>query len=138
MDDILKLRSTLGTKMIARKWTGRVRLEQLDAYSELLRDGGPRHFATIAGSLGSQLSVRVLGDIAEFTVVSYWEPARAAAALREIAGEDITKVWDLDVDEKFLIDTPTVEHFHVLYADHKGVPQETRDGLHQSPGPNQC
>ena len=118
--EILTLKSKLGTKMIARRWTGRVHAVQLDEYSALLRDGGPKRFATVPGSLGSHMAVRLLGDVAEFTVISYWEPEQAAAALREIAGEDITKVWNLDVDEKFLVDKPTVEHFHVLYSDHNG------------------
>ncbi|MGI9410833.1 MAG: hypothetical protein ACR2OV_12210 [Hyphomicrobiaceae bacterium] len=66
------------------------------------------------------MSERVIGDVAEFTVISYWDPTQAEAALREIAGEGITKVWDLDVDEKFLIDKSTVQHFHVLNWDHDG------------------
>ena len=111
------LNTSTPPKMLARKWTGLVPLHKLDEYSKYLHAGGPQHFSTLEGNLGSQMFVKVIDDTAEFTVISYWEYDNAEITIHTHLGTDTSKAWNLKQDNEFLLEIPAVEHFHVLADD---------------------
>lgn len=105
-------------KMIARIWRGRVRKAQADEYAAYLYRNGLQHMQGIDGNLGTQMLRKSEGDVAEFMVISYWEPGKVQAALKKITGGDTKNSWLLEKDREYLLDVDTsVAHYDVLFDD---------------------
>ncbi len=96
--------------MIARRWRGRVRAADFDAYLAFLEDSG---IAALRGTAGNQGVVvfRHLDEpsaSAEVEVVSYWHDL---ADIRAFAGDDISMARFFPDDDRFLIERElTVRH----------------------------
>jgi heme-degrading monooxygenase HmoA len=96
--------------MIARRWRGRVRAADFDAYLAYLEESG---IAALRGTAGNE-GVTVFRhldeatDSAEFEVVSYW---RELDDIRAFAGDDISVARFFPDDDRYLIDRElTVRH----------------------------
>ena len=88
--------------MIARRWRGRVRAADLDAYLAYLEASGVPALRATPGNQGV-LVFRHLDestDSAGFEVVSLW---RDLADIRAFAGDDITVARFFPDDDRFLI-----------------------------------
>lgn len=103
--------------VIARIWHGRTPASKADEYYRYLNEAGIRKIQGIAGNVGVQVLRRTHGDIAEFTVISYWE---STDAIRNFAGNDIEKTHHLPRDHEYLLELePSVKHYEVALDERK-------------------
>lgn len=99
--------------MIFRKWTGRIRVSDRDAYVAYIEETGGAHYTATTGNRGYQILLRDLGDgTAEISTISWWTDLEAVKAF---AGEDYRRASYYPEDERYLLDRPEfVEHHDVL------------------------
>ena len=91
--------------MIARAWTGRVRIEDLDAYVDYVEATGLAALASARGNVMAHLLVRELGEEAEIVVYSVWE---SMEAVRGFAGERPERAVYYPEDARYLTHAPEV------------------------------
>jgi len=98
---------------IARLWEGSTRAADADSYLEYLRRTG---LADYEGAVGNQgvLALRgIVGDRADFLLVTFWE---SEAAIRRFAGEPIERARFYPEDEAFLVRRgETVRHLELVH-----------------------
>jgi heme-degrading monooxygenase HmoA len=110
--------------MITRTWWGVTRAGDADAYLDYLRRTGLQALRETGGNRGVACLRRIVGEEAEFVVVSLWESREAIAAF---AGEDIEKAVFYPEDEAYLIDRElSCAHWDVVYRN--GAESEARAG----------
>lgn len=103
--------------MIARTWRGATKAEDAEAYLEYLHQTGFAEFRKVPGNRGAMGFRRIVGDRAEFIVLSLWE---SEDAIRQFAGEDIERAVFYPEDDRFLIERENrVSHYEVVFD---GVP----------------
>lgn len=101
--------------MIARIWRGVTRATDAEAYLEYLRETGIKEYRETPGNRGVQVLRSVIGQEAEWVLVSLWD---SYEAIRAFAGEPIDQAVFYPEDERFLIRKDlTVTHFEVLEGD---------------------
>jgi heme-degrading monooxygenase HmoA len=96
--------------MIARRWRGKVRAADFDAYLAYLEDSGIAALRATPGNEGVAVFRHLdeTTDSAEFEVVSYW---RDLDDIRAFAGDDISVARFFPDDDRYLIDRElTVRH----------------------------
>ena len=99
--------------MIARVWTGTVRLADADAYAAYIRETGMAEYAATPGNRGAWMLRRDEGHLTEFITLSLWESEHA---IRAFAGNDITAAVYYPEDERYLVDRgPRVRHYVVAH-----------------------
>ena len=99
--------------MIARTWTGAVRAADADAYVEYLHRTGFPEYAATPGNRGVLGLRRMLGDRAEFLLITLWDSEQA---VRAFAGEDIERAVFYPEDDRFLIERgERVKHYEVVH-----------------------
>jgi heme-degrading monooxygenase HmoA len=99
---------------IARVWHGRTPASKGEEYVEYIKETGVKGLIEIEGNLGVLLFKRINKDIAEFTVISFWE---SKEAIQRFAGEDINKARYYPEDSKYLLEMPPeLEHYDVSVA----------------------
>jgi heme-degrading monooxygenase HmoA len=99
--------------MIARIWRGATRAADADAYVEYLLETGLREYRETPGNAGVLGLRRVVGERAEFLLLTLWE---SEEAIRRFAGEEVELAVFYPEDERFLVDRgDQVEHFEVVY-----------------------
>jgi heme-degrading monooxygenase HmoA len=97
--------------MIARFWSGAVRIDDADAYADYIRETGFSEYGQTPGNRGAWLLRRDDGDRTEFLTLSLWE---SAGAIRAFAGDDIEAAVLYPEDERYLIDGESnVTHYAV-------------------------
>jgi len=97
--------------MIARFWSGAVRIDDADAYADYIRETGFSEYGQTPGNRGAWLLRRDDGDRTEFLTLSLWE---SAGAIRAFAGDDIEAAVLYPEDERYLIDGGAdIRHFEV-------------------------
>jgi heme-degrading monooxygenase HmoA len=97
--------------LIARIWRGVTRAEHVDEYLDYLERTGLGEYRDTPGNVGVTALRRVIGDRAEFVLISYWE---SMDAVRAFAGEDPERAVYYPEDDRYLLEkTPTVDHFEV-------------------------
>jgi heme-degrading monooxygenase HmoA len=97
--------------MIARFWSGAVRIDDADAYADYIRETGFSEYGQTPGNQGAWLLRRDDGDRTEFLTLSLWE---SAGAIRAFAGDDIEAAVLYPEDERYLIDGESkVTHYAV-------------------------
>lgn len=97
--------------MIARIWTGTVRLADADAYAEYIRKTGLAEYVATPGNRGAWMLRRDDGDLTEFITLSFWE---SLDAIRAFAGDDIEAAVYYPEDDRYLVERgPRVRHFVV-------------------------
>jgi heme-degrading monooxygenase HmoA len=101
--------------MIARTWKGVTRAGDAETYLDYLKRTGLRALRETGGNRGVACLRRVVGEEAEFVVVSLWE---SRAAIGAFAGEDIESAVFYLEDEAFLIDRElSCAHWDVVFGD---------------------
>jgi heme-degrading monooxygenase HmoA len=100
--------------VIARIWSGTVRLADADAYAEYIRGTGLAEYAATPGNRGAWMLRRDDGDLTEFVTLSFWE---SEEAIRAFAGDDIGAAVYYPEDDRYLVDRgPRVRHYVVARA----------------------
>jgi heme-degrading monooxygenase HmoA len=98
--------------MIARFWSGAVRIDDADAYADYIRETGFSEYGQTPGNRGAWLLRRDDRDRTEFLTLSLWE---SAAAIRAFAGDDIEAAVLYPEDQRYLIGgESTVTHYQVV------------------------
>jgi heme-degrading monooxygenase HmoA len=96
--------------MIARRWRGRVRAADYDAYLRYVEQTGVAALRATPGNEGVEI-FRHLDDAtgtAEFEVVSYW---RDRDSITAFAGDDISVARFFPDDDRYLVERElTVRH----------------------------
>ena len=99
------------TGRVARTWRGRTRAEDIEAYTAYLEETGVRALRATPGNERVLILRRLIGDEAEFWVISLW---RDMASIGAFAGEDPTRARYFSEDERYLLEmTPDVVHYEV-------------------------
>lgn len=97
--------------MIARIWTGTVRQEDRDAYTEYMRETGVAAYAETSGNRGVWMLRRDVADRTEFVMLTLWD---SVDAVKNFAGEDYETAVFYPEDERFLIERdPLASHYEV-------------------------
>jgi heme-degrading monooxygenase HmoA len=110
--------------MIARIWTGVVRLTDADVYADYIRETGFAEYAHTTGNRGAWLLRRDEGDRTEFIALSLWD---SVDAIRAFAGDDIDAAVLYPDDARYLVDgTSTVAHYEVMQTTESGSPAGSR------------
>jgi heme-degrading monooxygenase HmoA len=110
--------------MILRKWTGRIRTRDREAYVAYVMETGVGDYARTPGNLGYQLLVRDIGeDATEVTTLSWWA---SMDAIRGFAGPQPETARYYPEDDRFLIDRPLHVEHHQVRAEH-GMRAAPRD-----------
>jgi heme-degrading monooxygenase HmoA len=98
--------------MIARTWRGAVRAEDADTYLDILRATGLAAFRATPGNRGFTTLRRIVGDRAEFLLVSFWD---SMDAVRAFAGREPERAVFYPEDEAYLIERDLhVDHYEVV------------------------
>lgn len=98
--------------MLARTWRGATRAEDAEAYVEYLEKTGFSEYRATPGNRGVLGLRRVVGDRAEFLLVTLWD---SEEAIRKFAGEEIERAVFYPEDDRFLVERDEhVEHFEVV------------------------
>jgi heme-degrading monooxygenase HmoA len=100
------LPSNRGTPLVGRIWSGRTRRDVADEYLAYLYEHGVLTIEVKPGNLGVQVFRKFTGDVAEFTVISYWRSYDDMAAMHNGRGGDIRRVAHLDKDPDYLLELP--------------------------------
>ena len=97
--------------MIARIWNGAVPLAKGDLYLDRMRKVALPDYKSISGNRSAYCLHRVEGDVAHFTMLTFWEDLEA---IKRFAGEDYQAAKYYDFDRSFLIELePHVRHYTV-------------------------
>jgi heme-degrading monooxygenase HmoA len=100
------LPSNRGKPLVGRIWSGRTRRDVADEYLAYLYEHGVLTIEVKPGNLGVQVFRKFTGDVAEFTVISYWRSYDDMAAMHNGRGGDIRRVAHLDKDPDYLLELP--------------------------------
>ena len=98
--------------MIARIWQGKVKADDLGAYTHFMRNRAVPDYQQTAGFVKLSFLRRVEADIAYFTLITYWENLEV---IKNFAGEDYEKAKYYPEDENYLLDfEEKVVHYEVF------------------------
>jgi quinol monooxygenase YgiN len=106
-----------GKSIVGRIWFGRTRADRADEYLDYNAREGVASIAAKPGCLGVQQFCRIKGDIAEFTVISYWPSIEAMKAMHKDDGDPM-RVSHLDRDAEFLLELPEYVEVTELFINH--------------------
>jgi heme-degrading monooxygenase HmoA len=104
-----------GRPLIGRIWFGRTRKELADEYLKYNYENGVLEIEKKPGNLGVQLFRKIKGDVAEFTVISYWSSMEAMEAMHDYSG-DVRRVAHLEKDPDYLLELPEFVEVTELHA----------------------
>jgi heme-degrading monooxygenase HmoA len=106
--------------MIARIWAGATRAADADPYLDYLHATGFPEYRATPGNRGVLALRRVVGDHAEFVLVTLWD---SDEAIRRFAGDDIEQAVFYPEDERVLVDRgERVRHYEVVYQAEEVAP----------------
>lgn len=101
--------------MILRKWTGKIRTADREAYTAYIGGTGGTEYTATPGNLGFQMLFRDLGDgTSVVTTLSWW---RSIDDISGFAGNDITLARYYPEDEHYLLERPLHVEHHEIVAD---------------------
>ena len=99
---------------IARVWYGRTPASKAEEYVEYMKKTGVQDLQNTEGNRGVLLLKRLNKDVAEFTIISFWD---SIEAIKRFAGEDINKARYYAEDAEYLLEMPPeLEHYDVSVA----------------------
>ena len=87
----------------ARIWQGQTKVEHSAEYADYLYEFGVLKIERMTANLGVQMFRSVGGEIAEFTVISYWPSLQSISVW---SGDDLTRTRHLERDPEFLLTLP--------------------------------
>ena len=98
--------------MIARTWHGRVAADKADAYHDYLSRTGLTDYQTTPGNRGVLVLRKIDGEVAHFTLTSFWD---SMVAITRFAGEPVEAARYYPEDDEYLLERePHVTHQEVL------------------------
>jgi heme-degrading monooxygenase HmoA len=101
--------------MIVRTWRGATAVADGERYLAYLHETGLREYRAVPGNRGVLALRRVVGDRAEFLLLSFWE---SEAAVRAFAGDTPDRAVFYADDDQYLVDRDLhVDHFDVVFSD---------------------
>ncbi len=106
-------------KIFARIWRGQTKAEHYEEYSGYLYEFGVLKIERMDGNLGVQMLRTLDGDIADFTVISFW-PTRESIAVW--SGDDLTRTRHLERDPEYLLSLPDRVTLVEVYANDWTLP----------------
>ncbi len=99
--------------MIARTWRGATRARDSATYLGYLHRTGFTEYQKTEGNRGVLALRRIVGERAEFLLVSLWD---SVDSIRRFAGDDIEKAVFYPEDERFLVERDEhVSHYEVVF-----------------------
>jgi heme-degrading monooxygenase HmoA len=97
--------------MIARTWRGAVRTADAAAYAAYIDETGMKEYAATPGNQGAYMLTREVGELTEFTTLSFWD---SVDAIRAFAGEDYETAVFYPEDDRYLVERDaTCTHYEV-------------------------
>ncbi|MDQ8757511.1 hypothetical protein RCO27_14870 [Sphingosinicella sp. LHD-64] len=101
--------------MIARRWHGRIRTADAEAYLALMRDVGLADYRSTEGNLSAWCLHRANGPVTDVEMLTLW---RDWEAIERFAGRPIDRAKYYDFDPDYLLELePLVTHFEVIDAE---------------------
>jgi heme-degrading monooxygenase HmoA len=98
--------------MIVRMWHGRVPAAKAAAYREFLRKRAIPDYRSVSGNEAVYILERADGEQTHFITMTFWSDE---AAIRQFAGEELTRAKYYDEDKDFLLEfEPHVVHYEVV------------------------
>src|SRR5262245_833875 len=98
--------------MIARIWTGAVRREDGDAYTDYMRATGIAGYEGTPGNRGAWMLRRDLEERTEFVMFTLWD---SLDAVKAFAGEDYDRAVFYPEDDRYLIERDLrAKHYEVV------------------------
>ena len=98
--------------MIVRMWHGRVPAAKAGAYREFLRERAIPDYRSVSGNDAVYILERADGEQTHFITMTFW---RDEAAIRQFAGDELTRAKYYDEDKDFLLEfEPHVVHYEVV------------------------
>jgi heme-degrading monooxygenase HmoA len=99
-------------QVILRRWWGRIRTPDREAYLDYVLETGAGDYDKTAGNLGYQVLTRDRGDgTTDITTLSWWE---SMEAIRKFAGPEPELARYYGDDDRFLVDRPTHVEHHIV------------------------
>jgi heme-degrading monooxygenase HmoA len=100
--------------MIARIWSGRTPASKAGQYTEYMNQTGVKDLRKTKGNRGVLMFRRAQKDIAEFTIISFWD---SKESIKQFAGDDINKAVYYPEDANYLLEMePELKHYEVPAA----------------------
>ena len=112
-----------GRTLIGRIWRGCTEAERADEYQAYLYPEGVLTLEVKPGCVGVQMFRRIKGEIAEFTVISYWESMDAMQAMHSDGG-NVLRVAHLKRDWEFLLELPEFVELTELHVNDWQMPSK--------------
>lgn len=98
--------------MIVRMWHGRVPTAKAARYRAFLNERAIPDYRSVPGNEAVYILERADGAETHFITMTYW---RNEAAIRQFAGDELTRAKYYDEDKEFLLDfEPHVVHYAVV------------------------
>ncbi|WP_443747184.1 hypothetical protein [Asticcacaulis solisilvae] len=103
---------------ILRRWAGRIRTTDADAYRDYIAGTGGSDYTGTPGNLGYRMLMRALDDgTTEVVTESLWV---SLDAIRAFAGNDISIARYYPEDDRFLLERPEhVAHYRIVDSANK-------------------
>lgn len=102
--------------MIARIWHGRTHAKHYDEYTEFTKKMAIPDYSSIAGNKGMTFLRRLEGDIAHFTLITYWD---SIESIKQFAGEDFERAKYYDEDTRYLLEFEEKVIHHEIFFEEK-------------------
>lgn len=100
--------------MIARIWHGTTRADQYEAYTEFMKARAIPDYKGTEGFVKLSFLRRVAGDIAHYTLITYWENLEV---IKNFAGADYEKAKYYPEDANFLLEFEEKVVHHEVFAE---------------------
>ena len=98
--------------MIARIWHGTTRLSDMEEYTNFMKTKAIPDYKRTKGFVKLSFLRHVTGDIAHFTLITYWQNLEV---IKNFAGEDYETPKYYDEDKNFLLEfEDKVAHYEVF------------------------
>jgi heme-degrading monooxygenase HmoA len=98
--------------MIARIWHGKTHIDDLERYSEFLKEVAIPDYKSIPGNKGCTFLRRTENNEAHFTLITFWD---SIDSIKAFAGTNYQKAKYYPEDKQFLLEfEDEVQHFEVF------------------------
>lgn len=100
--------------MIARIWHGITKASDAEAYTELMENIAIPDYRKTAGFKRLSFLRRLEGDVAHFTLITYWE---SLEVIKNFAGKDFEKAKYYSEDHAYLLAFEEKVIHHEVFAE---------------------
>lgn len=100
--------------MIARIWHGRTKAEHYEEYTDFMRSEAIPDYRKTTGFLQLTFLRRLEGDIAHFTLITFWE---SLEVIKNFAGDDYEIAKYYSRDKEYLLEFEERVTHHEVFAE---------------------